>query len=81
MIDISFDINGRKVSPGLIGDALARAALRSIQEQIVKKVGAIRDPRTGERPKIAVKGRGLKNLSFEVTGSERLIALVGQKLR
>lgn len=81
MIDISFEINGRKVRPDQVGDALERAALDSVRNQIIRKVGNLRDPQTGEQPKIKVKGRSLSDLSFEISGSERLIELVKQKLR
>jgi hypothetical protein len=80
MIDISFEINGRKINPNRIGDALERAALKSVKEQIVKKIGSIRDPKTGERPKIKIVGRNLDNLSFEVSGSQELVDLVKKKM-
>ena len=80
MIEITFEINGRKVNPNRIGDAFEAAALETVKKQIVERVGSIRDPRTGERPKIKVKGRDLNNLSFEVTGSEELIQRVKEKL-
>ncbi len=80
MIDISFEFNGRKVRPDQIGNALERAALDSIKKQIIQKVGAIRDPKTGQPPKIMVKGRSIDNLSFEVSGSEQLIEMVKKKL-
>ena len=81
MIDISFEINGKKVNPNNVGDALEKATMNAIAESIKKQVGSIRDPKTGERPKIKVKGRNLENLSFEVSGSEELVRLVKEKLR
>ena len=81
MIDVSFEINGRKVRPGQIANELERAMLESVRDEIVRKVGNIRDPKTGERPKIKVKGRSLDKLSFEVTGSEELIQRVTKALR
>ena len=81
MIDVSFEINGRKVRPGQIANELERAMLESVRDEIVRKVGNIRDPKTGEQPKIKVKGRSLDKLSFEVTGSEELIQRVTKALR
>ncbi len=81
MIDITFEINGRKVDPRKIGDALERAVYDSVIKQITQKVGNIRDPKTGKRPKIKVKGRNLDNLSYEISGSEELIEKVKQKLK
>ena len=81
MLDISFEINGKKVNPNNIGDALEKATMNAVAESTKKKVGSIRDPKTGERPKIKVKGRNLDNLSFEVSGSEELVRLVKEKLK
>jgi hypothetical protein len=61
-------------------DALKQAALKSIKQQIVQKVKNIRDPRTGQRPKIKVKGKSLEKLSFEVSGSEEVIKAVNKAL-
>ena len=52
MIDISFEINGRKVSPRNIGNALEAAVLQSVQESIKKSVGSARCPTHGQAPKI-----------------------------
>ena len=64
MMDISFELNGRKVSPRNMGDALESAMLQSIQESITKSVGTARCPTHGQRPKIKVKGRKLDSLSL-----------------
>ncbi|MES9941694.1 MAG: hypothetical protein ABW104_09555 [Candidatus Thiodiazotropha sp. 6PLUC2] len=68
MIDISFEINGRKVSPRNIGDALESSMLQSVQDSITKAVGSTRCPEHGQKPKINVKGRNLDSLKFEVSG-------------
>lgn len=81
MIDISFEINGRKVRPSQLGNELEKAAFEAIKKDIVRKVGNIRAPKTGQRPRIKVKGRSLDKLSFEVSGSEELVERVKQKLR
>ena len=81
MIDISFEINGRRVNPNHMGNALEQALLSSIKDEVTRKVRSIRDPVTGERPKIKVKGRSLDNLSFEISGSEDLVARVRKALR
>lgn len=39
MIDISFELNGRKVSPNNLSDALEVAMLNSIKKSIEKSVG------------------------------------------
>jgi len=81
MIDISFEINGRKVSPRNVGDALESAMLQSIQDSISKTVGSVRCPEHGQKPKIKVKGRNLDSLKFEVSGCcDSLIEEVKRKL-
>jgi hypothetical protein len=80
MIDISFEINGRKVNPNQMGNALEQALLSSIKDEVTQKVRSIRDPKTGERPKIKVKGRSIDSLSFEISGSEDLVARVRKAL-
>lgn len=82
MIDISFEINGRKVSPRNVGDALESAMLQTIQDSISKAVGSARCPEHGQKPKIKVKGRNLDSLKFEVSGCcDSLIDEVKKKLK
>jgi hypothetical protein len=77
---IKFFIGGRPVDPNNIGDALMRAALESITAQIREKLGAIRDPDTGEFPTVVVQGESLENLQMTVEGSPEVIALVRDRL-
>ena len=82
MIDISFEINGRKVSPHNMGNTLESALLQSVQESITKSVGSARCPEHGQKPKIKVKGRELDSLNFEVSGCcDQLIETVKKKLK
>ena len=82
MTYISFEINGRKVSPRNMGNALEAAVLQSVQESIKKTVGSARCPTHGQTPKIKVKGRKLDSLSFEVSGCcDQLIETVKKKLK
>ena len=82
MIDIPFEINGRKVTPRNMGNALESSLLQSVQDSITKSVGAARCPVHGQRPKIKVEGRKLDSLSFEVSGCcDQLIEKVKKKLK
>ena len=80
MIDISFEINGRKVNPSRVSNELENALMDSIKDEVTQKVRGIRDPKTGERPKIKVKGRSIDKQSFEISGSEDLVARVRKAL-
>lgn len=68
MIDISFEINGRKVSPNSVSDAFEKAVLDGITSSIKSSVGTIRCAVHGSSPRVTCKGRNLDNLSFEVSG-------------
>lgn len=82
MIDISFEIIGRKVSPRNMANALEAALLQSAQESIKKAVGSARCPTHGQTPKIKVKGRKVDSKSFEFSGCcDQLIETVKKKLK
>jgi hypothetical protein len=82
MVEISFEINGRKVSPNQIGDALTKAVLGKVQEHIQKTVGSTRCPEHGSTTKIKCKGRSADQLSFDVSGCcQKLIDNVKEKLK
>lgn len=68
MIDISFEIGGRRVSPNNIGNSLERAILDGIQKQIFNQLRAVTCPEHQQKPKVRVKGRSLEALHFEIEG-------------
>lgn len=77
---IKFEIGGRKVDPGKIGDTIMAAVLENIRAQIHEKVGSIRDPETGMFPTVVVHGNSLDDLGMSVEGSPEIIALVRERL-
>ena len=81
MIEVSFEIGGRQVRPSQIKDSLERAVFEQMRDRLVRQVGDIRDPQTGIRPKLRVKGRSLDDRRIEVEGSPRLIEEVKHRLR
>lgn len=80
MINIEFKMNGRTIRPNQIGNEVERVIMTEFQREIAKKLRGVRDPETGMAPKITIKGRSLKNLSVEVTGSDALIKEVERRL-
>ena len=68
MLDISFEINGRKVNPNNMKDALESAILSQVADSVKKSVGNLRCAEHGQSPKIKIKGRNLKKLSFKISG-------------
>ena len=82
MFNISFEINGRKTDPRNIANVLEAAALKQVELSIRNSVGSLLCREHGQAPRILVKGNGLKNLSFEVSGCcESLIGEVKSKFR
>jgi hypothetical protein len=77
---IKFSIGGRTVDPRNMKDALMATALDEIRAQIAEKVGAIRDPDTGEFPTIIVSGDDTENLKLHIEGRPALIAKVRERL-
>lgn len=56
------------------------AVLEGIRADIREKLGAIRDPETGEFPTVVVRGKDIDKLTMHVEGSPGVIALVKQRL-
>ena len=82
MTDISFEINGKKVSPHNMDNALESTLLQSVQTSISRAVGSTLCPQHGQKPTIQVKGRKLDTLSFEVSGCcDQLIEIAKKKLQ
>lgn len=68
MIDVTFEIGGRKVSPNRFGDELERAVLKQVSNNVKRSLSAVCCPRHGRQPKVTIKGRRIDNLSWEVQG-------------
>lgn len=50
MINLTFEINGCRVDPNRIGDALERAVFQQVRDGIAKKIRDVRDP---ESPRVS----------------------------
>lgn len=79
-MSITFELDGKKVTPDNLADAFMAAILRQIEDQLRAQIGSIRDPETGKFPVVVVRGPDIENLHVDVQGSERLIALVRERL-
>jgi len=80
MIDLRFEINGRRVDPKNIGDALTAAVMNAATKEINRKVGMCRCPVHGKRPTVVGKGRSADKMTFEVEGCcEELISEVKRR--
>lgn len=77
---ITFEIDGRPVNPRNLRDVMAQAILEAIEKDVRGRLAGVRDPETGEFPVVAVRGRSLESLSFEINGSPQLVALARERL-
>lgn len=77
---IKFTLNGRAIRPDDIADALMKAAVESVANQMRERLNAVRHPETGEFPTVVISGESLETLSFRVEGSPELLALVRERL-
>ncbi len=68
MVDVSFELNGRKVNPNNIGNALESAVLKSVSDSIKKSVGSLHCNEHNQQAKVLVKGKNIDNLSFTISG-------------
>ena len=68
MIDIKFEINGKRVKPDSIADAMEASILHDVAKDIQKQVGSLVCEEHGESPEITVMGDSIENLTFEVSG-------------
>jgi hypothetical protein len=81
MIDLRFEINGRRVDPRNIGDVLTAAVMDAATKEIKRKVGMCRCPVHGKGPTVVGKGRSADKMTFEVEGCcEELIREVKRRL-
>lgn len=54
---------------------------KQVRGNLAKKIAAVRDPDTGERPRLTVRGHSLRDLTVEVSGSEILVEEVKRRLK
>lgn len=82
MIDVRFEVGGRKVSANRFASELEKAAFTQVRDNITKALRDVRCSEHGARPTVVVKGTSLDNLKFEVHGCcENLIQRSLQKLQ
>lgn len=69
---IKFVIGGRAVDPKQMQDALMQAVLENVRAHMTERLGAMRDPDTGEFPIVVVRGDSIDQLSVHVEGAPSL---------
>ena len=81
MIDIFFEIGGRKVRPNQLGDALEKAIFQEIADSVTKSLQGTYCLTHSSRPKVKCVGRSIEDLRFEISGCcDRLVKQATDKL-
>ncbi len=82
MVNITYEIGGRKVSLDGFVKGIEKAVLENATDQIVKALSSVRCKEHGQQPEVIVKGETINNLSFEVKGCcQKLIDQALEKLK
>ncbi|EIA1557808.1 TPA: hypothetical protein ACP5XP_004513 [Vibrio parahaemolyticus] len=81
MIKITCEINGSKVDPKNMKNALEAAVLSSVVDNVKKSVGSLKCGEHAKAPSIKIKGKSIDKLSFEISSCcEELDQKVRSKL-
>ena len=82
MINIAFELNGKKVDPNTMGAGLQRAMLSTIREALGERIGEVECADHHRQPHILCKGPSVVELTLEVCGCcDRIIDAVETKLQ
>ena len=68
MIDVFFEIGGKKVKPDQVGNALEKAVFQRVTESVKEALSSVQCSEHGERPTVIVKGKTIDKISFEIRG-------------
>jgi len=68
MVEVSFEINGKKVLPESMRDALDILYLNQVRKELTSRLWSLYCPRHDAEPVVTVKGRDLDTLEYEVSG-------------
>lgn len=79
MLEIHFEVGGRKLDPCFIGDSMQKAMLLRAARQVKQKFADIRIPDRQDPLRILIKGQDVHNLRYELYGSPEVLELVKQQ--
>lgn len=80
MLEISFELNGRRIRPDEFGDALEGMVIKQIEERFRTLLGDVRDPQTGEPLRLTLQGSSLDDLEMKIEGTEAAVAEAERRL-
>lgn len=73
MINISFEINGKRITPDQVGDALEAAMLKGVAEKATEVVKSKLSPEEQSQISIEIVGTSLEDLSLHATGPQEIL--------
>ena len=79
ILELQFEIGGRKLDPCFIGDSVEKATLLYVARLIRKKFSAIRVSDREDPLKVLIKGEDVDHLHFELEGSQSILDQVKDK--
>ena len=77
---IRLEFNGKPFDPKTFTDTIMQSLMQQAAENVRDRIGAIRDPDTGEFPTIVIRANALDDIQCTVEGSAKLLALVKERL-
>jgi len=80
MLDIRFEIGGRKLDPCFVGDSVQKATLLYAYRLIKQKFRSIQIPDREEPLRVLVHGEDVTHLRWELSGSQEILRQVREKL-
>lgn len=79
MLDIRYEIGGRKLDPCFIGDCVEKATLLQVAQLIRKQFSSIRVTDREDPLRVLIKGEDVDHLHYELDGSPAVLDQVRDK--
>lgn len=79
MLEIHFEVGGKKLDPCFIGDSVQKALLLRAARQVKDKFADIHIPDREHPLRILIKGHDINHLRYELHGSPETLARVKQQ--
>jgi len=80
MLDIRFEIAGRKLDPCFVGDSVEKATLLHAYHLIKQMFRPIRIPDRDQPLRVLIRGEDVAHLRWELDGSQEALQQVRDKL-
>lgn len=80
MLDIQFEIGGRKLDPCFIADSVKKATLLYVARLMRKKFSVIQNPDYEDPLTVLIKGEDVDHLYYELAGPQSVLDQVRKKI-